>query len=159
LAVQDVDESYFTGTLIAGKSRTYTALDTSLTPEVGYIFELNDSFSITPSLSAPFSWTKDSGLYRDFTYANSIVPTLRSTLNLNKYLSINAGAYYQYTYNRTISDNLDDDMNPIGRDTWTFNAGLQVIPTDKFSLSLSAEHSISDRWWSNSITAYAGYTF
>jgi hypothetical protein len=159
LATQDVDESYFTGKLISGNNRTYTALDTSLTPEVGYTFELNDLFSITPSLSAPFSWTKDNGIYRDYTYANSIVPSLRSSFNFNKFLSINAGGYYQYTYNRTKCDNLDDDLKPIGRDTWAFNAGFQLNPTDRFSLSLSAEHTISDRWWSNSITAYASYTF
>ena len=159
LAVRDVDESYFTGTLIAGKSRTYTALDTSLTPEVGYTFELNDLFTITPSVSAPFSWTKNSGLYRDYTYANSIMPSLRSLFNFNKFMFVTAGAYYQYTYNRTKCDNLDDDLKPIGRDTWAFNAGFQVNPTDRFSLSLSAEHSISDRWWSSSLTAYAGYTF
>jgi len=162
IAIRNVDETYIAieiENFQMEKKRSYTALDTSFTPEIGYTIYLNDIVSVTPSVSAPFSWTQDSGLYSDYSYSSAIVPSLRAQINFNKKLSVNIGTYYQYVYNRPDSYNLDYNNKAIGRDTLTFNAGLQYFLSEKISLSLTFEHSISDRWRGDNITANISYTF
>jgi len=158
IAVRDVDETYFTDDLVEMR-RSYSSLDTSLTPEIGYTINLNDHVSVTPSLSALFSWSKYSGLYHSSSSYSSVVPAIRSFVTINKYVSMNAGAYCQYMYERPEADNHDDNKNAIGRYSWDFNIGVQVNPTEKLNLSLTLGHSVYDKGWGNNLTAYVSYSF